>query len=64
MRVSDFLGLVYVASGLIGLTWFLVLALNALGLTDVVMWPSILIAATVAMFSSKIASRYFYRKAR
>jgi hypothetical protein len=63
MRVSDFFGIAYVVSGLIGLSWLLVLGLNAVGLTKIMMWPSIFIVATALMFGSKMAARYFYRKA-
>ena len=63
MRTSDFFGYAYLAFGLIGLGWLSLLALNAIGFTHVVMWPSIFIAATALMIGSKVAARYFYRKA-
>ena len=63
MRASDFFGMAYVVSGLFGLGWLLILALNAIGLTKIVMWPSIFITAAALMIGSKMAARYFFRKA-
>ena len=60
MKAADFFGYIYVGSGLVGLLWIGVVILNIVGLVDWLIWPSILIGATILMILAKIVARQLY----